>query len=81
MSSQQSWTTAHGDHESFSELSKSLHQTAQPLTALQGWIELAATTPHTEDEYKSLMTHAMQELQRVFACFDRVREISRSLHV
>jgi len=69
------------DHGNFSELSRSLHQTAQPLTALQGWIELAVSEPHTEDEYKSLVTHAMQELQRVFACFDRVREITRSLHV
>ena len=65
------------DQERFAEISRGLHQAAQPLTALQGWIELALNGTHTEHEYKSLMKHAREESQRVLGCFDRVRESAR----
>ena len=70
-------STAHLDQEKFAEISRGLHQAAQPLTALQGWIELALNGTHSEHEYKSLMKHAGEEWRRVFSCFDRVRESAR----
>jgi signal transduction histidine kinase len=67
----------HLDQERLVEISRGLHQAAQPLTALQGWIELALDGTHSEHEYKSLMKRAREESQRVFGCFDRVRESAR----
>jgi signal transduction histidine kinase len=64
----------HFDQQRLVEISRGLHQAAQPLTALQGWIELALDGTHSEPEYKSLMKRAREESQRVFGCFDRVRE-------
>jgi hypothetical protein len=56
-------------------ISRELHQTAQPLTALQGLLELALLTPHTVEEYRSIIRQAMEESLRVSGCFDHVREL------
>lgn len=69
--------TMHVEQERFREISHGLHQAAQPLTALQGWIELALIGTHSEHEYKSLVAHAREEALRVLGCFDRVRELAR----
>ena len=75
--SQAVWITTAFDQETIAELSRGLHQAAQPLTALQGWLELALIGSHSEDEYKASIRKAMEESQRVLACFDRVRELAR----
>jgi len=75
--SQAGWIMASGDQENIAELSRGLHQAAQPLTALQGWLELALVGSHTEDEYKASIRQAMEESRRVLACFNRVREMAR----
>jgi len=78
--SQAGWLMTALDQENIAELSRGLHQAAQPLTALQGWLELALAGSHTEDEYKASIRQAMEESQRVLACFNRVREMARRPH-
>jgi len=75
------WITTAFDQETIAELSRGLHQAAQPLTALQGWLELALTGSHTEDEYKASIRQALEESRRVLTCFDRVRELARLPHL
>jgi hypothetical protein len=78
--SQEGWIMTAFDQENIAELSSGLHQAAQPLTALQGWLELALVGSHTEDEYKASIRQAMEESRRVLACFNRVREMARRPH-
>ena len=78
--SQAGWIMTALDQENIAELSRGLHQAAQPLTALQGWLELALVGSHTEDEYKASIRQAMEESRRVLACFNRVREMARRPH-
>lgn len=75
--SQAGWITTALDQENIAELTRGLHQAAQPLTALQGWLELALIGSHTEDEYKASIRQAMEESRRVLACFNRVRQLAR----
>jgi hypothetical protein len=75
--SQAGWITTAVDQENIAALSRGLHQAAQPLTALQGWLELALTGSHTEDEYKASIRRAIEESRRVFACFNRMRELAQ----
>lgn len=73
--SEPAWATKTLDREKAAELSHDLHQAAQPLTVLQGCLELALTAPHTVDEYKRSIKRALDESRRVSACFDRIREL------
>jgi len=66
------------DRHKAAELSRDLHQVAQPLTVLQGFLELALTKPHTAEEYKHSIERALDESRRVSACFDRIRELVRT---
>src|SRR5271168_336409 len=59
-------------------VSKELHQTAQPLTVLQGLLELSLLNAATIEEYRSSVERAINELQRVVAGFDHVRELIHS---
>jgi len=77
---QAGWIMTALDQENIAELTRGLHQAAQPLTALQGWLELALAGSHTEDEYKASIRQAIEESRRVLACFDRVREMARRPH-
>jgi len=61
-----------------SAVSKELHQTAQPLTVLQGLLELSLLKSGTIEEYRSSVERAINEVQRVVAGFDHVRELIRS---
>jgi len=61
-----------------SAVSQELHQTAQPLTVLQGLLELSLLTSGTIEEYRSSMERAINELQRVVAGFDHVRDLIHS---
>jgi signal transduction histidine kinase len=58
-----------------SPISRELHQTAQPLTVLQGLLELALLRSHTAEEYRNIIERAMEESRRVSGCFDHVREL------
>ena len=63
------------NREVASALSQELHQTAQPLTVLQGLLELSLLKSGTIEEYRSSLERAINELQRVVAGFDHVREL------
>lgn len=62
----------------FDKLSQFVHQAAQPLTAMLGWLELAQSGEHSEQEYRTLAAHAAEESCRVMACFERVRALARA---
>ena len=55
-------------------LSRELHQTAQPLTVLQGMLELALLSSFTTEEYRGVIQRAMEQSQRISGCFDLVRK-------
>lgn len=65
------------EQEKFSEMASGLHQAAQPLTVLQGCLELALEGPPTADDYRRSINQALSESRRLAACFDRVRELVR----
>src|SRR5271170_83775 len=67
--------TAVLDAVTSSRISHELHQTAQPLTALQGLLELALLMPHTAEEYRSVVQQAMEHSLRISGCFDHLREL------
>jgi hypothetical protein len=50
-----------------------LHQTAQPLTVLQGLLELALLSPATAEEYRAVIQRAVKESLRVTAGFEQMR--------
>jgi hypothetical protein len=58
-----------------SVISRELHQTAQPLTVLQGLLELALLTSCTTEEYREVIQRAMQQSRRISGCFDLVRKL------
>ena len=66
------------DPENSAELSRGLHQLAQPLTVLQGCLELILMGTHTVDEYKRSIQQALDESRRVSAGFDHIRQLVRN---
>jgi signal transduction histidine kinase len=66
------------NREIASAVSRELHQTAQPLTVLQGLLELSLLKSGTIEEYRNSLERAINELQRVMAGFDHVRELIHS---
>jgi hypothetical protein len=52
-----------------------LHQTAQPLTVLQGLLELALLSSATVEEYRGVIQRAVEESRRVSTGFDRMRKL------
>ena len=58
-------------------VSQELHQAAQPLTVLQGLLELSLLNSGTIEDYRSSLERAMDEVRRVVAGFDQVRELVR----
>lgn len=73
------WASEARAEEKAAALALQLHQAAQPLTVLQGCLELALAVPHTADEYKHMIERALEESRRVSACFDRIRGLVQSL--
>lgn len=59
-------------------ISRELHQTAQPLTVLQGLLELALLTSSTTEDYRGVIQRAMEQSQRISGCFDEVRRLFHS---
>lgn len=66
------------DPENSAELSRGLHQLAQPLTVLQGCLELILMGTHSVDEYKRSIQQALDESRRVSDSFDHIRELVRN---
>jgi hypothetical protein len=58
-------------------VARGLHQTTQPLTVLQGLLELALLNAGTVDEYKHTIEQSLKELQRVTGCFEHLRTLTR----
>jgi hypothetical protein len=52
-----------------------LHQTAQPLTVLQGLLELALLSSATAEEYRGVIQRAVEESRRVSSGFDQIRKL------
>ena len=59
--------------------SRALHDTAQPLTVLQGLLELALERAQTVEDYRESVIAALAETARVTACFENVRQFVRLL--
>lgn len=57
--------------------SRGLHDTAQPLTVLQGLLELTLMQAETVDEYRESFTAALAEMARLTACFENLRQLMR----
>ena|ERR1700722_1577750 len=52
-----------------------LHQAAQPLTVLQGLLELALLSSATAEEYRGVIQRAAEESRRVSTRFDQMRKL------
>ena len=52
-----------------------LHQAAQPLTVLQGLLELSLLKARTMDDFRDSVEAAIDQVQRVAACFNHVRQM------
>lgn len=48
---------------------------AQPMTVLQGVLELALIEPCTAEEYQRTLQRAMDQWQRVAASIDAIRQL------
>lgn len=67
--------TARSNAQTSSAISYELHQTAQPLTVLQGMLELALLSARTTEEYRGAIQCAMEQSQRISGCLDLVRKL------
>jgi hypothetical protein len=56
-------------------ISRELHKTAQPLTILQGLLELMQVTAPNEADRKSALARAVDEVHRLTSCFEDVRKL------
>ena len=54
-------------------VSRQLHQTTQPLSILQGVLELALVQARTAEEYRGAVVQALQEVERLCDCFAELR--------
>ncbi len=57
--------------------SRTLHDAAQPLTVVQGLLELTLLQAKSVEEYRESVEAALVEMARVGDCFNRVRQIVR----
>jgi hypothetical protein len=68
----------HGvDHGIAGAISRELHQTAQPLTTLQGLLELSLQRAQTVQQYRDSVTKSIEQLQRLLDSFGRIRHLVR----
>ena len=61
------------DQDNAIAISRELHQATQPITVLQGTLELALLTASTIHEYRRAIERSLEELQRVTVCFEHLR--------
>jgi hypothetical protein len=65
------------DQEISGTISRGLHQTTQPLTVLQGTLELALLNASTVDEFRHAIERSLEELQRVTDSFEHLRTLTQ----
>jgi hypothetical protein len=58
-------------------MSRGLHQATQPLSVLQGTLELALLSARTVDDFKQAIERSLQELQRVTTSFEHLRILAQ----
>jgi len=58
-------------------MSRGLHQATQPLSVLQGTLELALLSASTVDDFKHAIERSLEELQRVTESFDHLRVLAQ----
>jgi len=63
------------DRDISAAFSLGLHQATQPLTVLQGTLELALADAKSVDECKRVIARSLEEVQRVSDCFEQLRTI------
>jgi hypothetical protein len=63
------------DQDTEGGLSRTLHQATQPLTVIQGTLELALLTASTLEQYKYAVGQSLEELQRLTDCFEHLRTL------
>ncbi len=56
-------------------LSRQLHDATQPLTVLQGLLELALIKSQTVEDYRQSVELALKESARVAICFVELRDL------
>lgn len=54
------------------------HELRTPLAALQGETEVALMRPHSEEEYRSLLSSHLEEFQRLSDLINRLLELARA---
>lgn len=57
------------DHEIAQRLARQLHDAAQPISVLQGVLELALIESSTIEDYKQAIERALRESSRLLGCF------------
>ena len=58
-------------------MSRGLHQATQPLSVLQGTLELALLSASTVDDFKQAVERSLHELQRVTDSFEHLRILAQ----
>src|SRR5690349_21045513 len=58
-----------------SAMSRELHHVAQPLTVLQGTLEIALIKNRSQAEYQSILHKVMEHSQKLADCFARVQRL------
>jgi signal transduction histidine kinase len=66
------------DRELVNAMARELHDMAQPLTLLQGVLELALYNADTVERYQHSVAQALGELKRVLASFGQMRQLLRT---
>lgn len=59
--------------EDVKKIFHALHQTAQPLTVLQGVLELALIKSETVEEYRQSIETALLQTGRIVDCLNEIR--------
>lgn len=57
-------------------ISRELHHAAQPLTVLQGTVEIALLKGQSEEAYRSVLQRVMEHSQKLSNCFNRVQQLA-----
>lgn len=65
------------DQHIANSVARALHQTTQPLTVLQGTLELALLKTRTVAEYQHAIRRSLEELHRITESFEHLRTLTR----
>jgi hypothetical protein len=68
-------TVVQVDEDIEGALPRALHEATQPLTVIQGTLELALLTANTIEHYKFAVARSLEELRRLTDCFAHLRTL------